>query len=155
MKVHRLKPRFRQFILDGCKEPQNAEAGVRSTPLRGRMADVHGSWSARRGQELEGARKSLAFDSDENVMRQQTGTADISHTDDATAQGRSNRLQEIRRRMGGLGAREPSVGVSGLSGVEATVEVVTPSAAFQGDGGSMDRCECTWQIHYKYARNVR
>lgn len=96
-----MKPRFRSFILEGCKAQPTAEAAVRSTPLRGRMA-------ARRGQELEGARKAITFEANENVLRPPTG-AEVSHTDQDTVSARSNRLQEIRRRMGTLGgAREPT-----------------------------------------------
>lgn len=96
-----MKPRFRSFILEGCKAQSTAEAGVRSTPLRGRM-------SARRGQELEGTRKSLMFEANENVLRPPAGT-EVPRTDQDTVPARSNRLQEIRRRMGTLGgAREPT-----------------------------------------------
>ncbi|CAM9795466.1 unnamed protein product [Ectocarpus sp. 6 AP-2014] len=108
--VDRLKPRFRQFILEGCKaQQQTAEAGLRSTPLRGRMADVHGS--LRRGQAAatlaqdDGARKSLTFDND-----LQPGTQ-VSHVDQDDTRS-TNRLQEIRRRMGVLGARD-AVGTGG------------------------------------------
>ncbi|CAM9413692.1 unnamed protein product [Ectocarpus fasciculatus] len=108
--VDRLKPRFRQFILEGCKaQQQTAEAGLRSTPLRGRMADVHGS--LRRGQAAatlaqdDGTRKSLSFD---NGL--QPGTQ-VSHADQDDTRS-TNRLQEIRRRMGVLGARD-AVGTDG------------------------------------------
>lgn len=112
--VGRLKPRFRQFILEGCKAPHAADGGVRSTPLRGRMADVHGGWSARRGQDMEGTRKSLAFEADENIVR--PVFIDVTRVDEDAAQPRPNRLQEIRRRMGGLGTREPAMGAAGPSG---------------------------------------
>lgn len=86
--VDRLKPRFRSFILEGCKA-QPGEIAVRSTPLRGRM-------------------KARA---NENVLRP-AGGAEASDVDQGTAApARSNnRLQEIRRRMGTLGGttREPT-----------------------------------------------
>lgn len=100
--VARLKPRFRSFILEGCRA-QPAQPVPRSTPLRGRMA-------ARRGQESEG----VAFEVKENVLRPSAGT-EVSHADQDTVPARSNRLQEIRRRMGTLGgpSREPTTNSEG------------------------------------------
>lgn len=96
--VARLKPRFRSFILEGCKA-QPTQPVLRSTPLRGRIA-------AHRGQASEG----VAFEVKENVLRPSAGT-EVSHADQETVPARSNnRLQEIRRRMGTLGgpSREPA-----------------------------------------------
>lgn len=128
--VGRLKPRFRQFILDGCKESHIAESGV-----RGRMADKHDSWqSARRGQDSEGARKSLAFETDENVMRPPAGAKSVAHAEDDALPTRSNRLQEIRRRMGGLGGREPGMEPAVAAGavVEDNTEQASHTATQNG-----------------------
>lgn len=103
VQVDRLKPRFRQFILEGCTAQHTAESGARSTPLRGRMADVHGSF------RLEAARKSLAFEANENVLKPPQAADD-------PAPARPNRLVEIRRRMGTLGARDTSADVRGPDG---------------------------------------
>lgn len=140
--MDRLKPRFRQFILEGCKEPHNTDAGVRSTPLRGRMAGVHDSWSVRRGQELEGARKSLALEADENGLRPASFAMDTPADEDIPPT-RSHRLQEIRRRMGGLGGREPVSGGADSAGasMEATTEVTTIPAP-EGSH-NMERYNCT------------
>lgn len=96
--VDRLKPRFRSFILEGCRA-QPAQPVLRSTPLRGRIA-------AHRGQDSEG----VVFEVKENVLRPSAGT-EASRADQDTVPARSNnRLQEIRRRMGTLGgpSREPA-----------------------------------------------
>lgn len=97
--VARLKPRFRSFILEGCKA-QSAQPVLRSTPLRGRMA-------AHKGQESEG----VAYEVKENVLRSSAGTDDSHADQDAVPARSNNRLQEIRRRMGTLGgpSREPAV----------------------------------------------
>lgn len=67
---------------------------------------------------MEGTRKSLAFEADENIVR--PAFTDVTRVDEDAAQPRPNRLQEIRRRMGGLGTREPAMGSAGPSstGVE-------------------------------------
>ncbi|CAM9903323.1 unnamed protein product [Scytosiphon promiscuus] len=101
--VDRLKPRFRHFILEGCTSRHTTEGGTRSTPLRGRMADVHGSF------RLEAARKSLAFEANENIPKP-------PEVPDDPAPARSNRLIEIRRRMGTLGARESTAEFKGPDG---------------------------------------
>lgn len=96
--VARLKPRFRSFILEGCRA-QPTQPVLRTTPLRGRMA-------ARRGQESEG----VDFEVKESLLRPSSAT-EVSHADQDTVPARSNnRLQEIRRRMGTLGgpSREPT-----------------------------------------------
>lgn len=63
---------------------------------------------------MEGTRKSLAFEADENIVR--PAFTDVTRVDEDAAQPRPNRLQEIRRRMGGLGTREPTVAAAGPSG---------------------------------------
>lgn len=135
--VGRLKPRFRQFILDGCKESQITESGV-----RGHTVGKHDSWqSARRGQDLEGARKSLAFETDENVLRPPAGAKSVARAEDDALPTRSNRLQEIRRRMGGLGGREPGVEpvvVAAGAVVEASAEHASHMAT-QGGHHNVDR----------------
>lgn len=128
--VDRLKPRFRQFILDGCKESQITESGV-----RGHTVNKNDSWqSSRWGQDLEGARKSLAFETDENVLRPPAGPKSIARAEDDALPTRSNRLQEIRRRMGGLGGREPGVEPVVAAGpvVEASAEYASHMAAQSG-----------------------
>lgn len=62
---------------------------------------------------MEGTRKSLAFEADENIVR--PAFTDVTRVDEDAAPPRPNRLQEIRRRMGGLGTREPALG-AGPSG---------------------------------------
>lgn len=72
------------------------------------MADLHGNlpyvWRRRQQrQELEGARKSLVFQADENDARPAVATAMPEDDGLATSSTQSSRLQEIRRRMGRLG----------------------------------------------------
>lgn len=59
---------------------------------------------------MEAARKNLTFEADENVVR--PAFKDVPRVDEDAAPPRSNRLQEIRRRMGGLGGRDPAVGAA-------------------------------------------
>lgn len=128
VQVDRLKPRFRQFILNGCKE---LDTGTRDTPLCVRTPDLQGNWSlARRGQDLEGARKSLAFEADENTLRSTAVASDIAQLKEDSLPTHSDRLQEIRRRMGGLGARETGVGGmgAGTSSVEDNMSTVASLA---------------------------
>lgn len=66
---------------------------------------------------MEAARKNLTFEADENVVR--PAFKDVPRVDEDAAPPRSNRLQDIRRRMGGLGGRDTAVGAAGLSGAGA------------------------------------
>lgn len=133
--VDRLKPRFRQFILDRCTRSHPVETGIRNTPLRGRIADVHGSWSARRGQELGSARRSLTSDSGEPVPRP-TGVVD-SQIEEGTFPNR-NRMQEIRRRIVGMGARGSAMGSVGS--IQDTLPGVASSRAHQANE-TVERCD--------------
>lgn len=86
---------------------------MQSTPRRGLTPDVHASWSStRRGQDLEAARKSLAFEADENAVRPGSRSLDVAQAKEDTLPTPSDRLQDIRRRMGGLGSREPGLGAT-------------------------------------------
>lgn len=126
LQVDRLKPRFRQFILDGCTEPQGSGRGVQNTPNRGFAPDVHTNWSStRRAQDLEAARKSLAFEADENAVRPASRNVDVAQAKEDTLPTPSDRLQDIRRRMGGLGSREPGVGATrtGAARVEGHINL--------------------------------
>lgn len=118
--VDRLKPRFRQFILDGCREVHAADSVVQSTPHRGRTSDAYRSWSSSRGgQDLEAARKSLAFEADENALRPAPHTLDVTQArEDALSTRTSDRLQDIRRRMGGV-ARTGAARVEGHANLAA------------------------------------
>lgn len=135
LQVDRLKPRFRQFILDRCTRSHPVETSIRNTPLRGRMTDVHGSWSARRGQELGSARRSLTSDSGDPVPRP-TGMADC-HIEEGTFPNR-NRMKEIRRRIVGMGARGPAMGSMGP--IQDTLPGVASSRVHQANE-TMERCD--------------
>lgn len=128
-----MKPRFRQFILERCKNTDDSDAGARRTPLRGRMADVYGSWSTRRGQELEGARKSLMFEADENALKPSTKSSSVAHEDDDAGLKKPNRLQEIRQRMIYLAGREHGGTAAGPSGAESATEDAFTSAALDAE----------------------
>lgn len=121
--MDRLKPRFRQFILDGCRELHATDNVAQSTPLqRGRTSDIHRSWSSSRGgQNLEAARMSLAFEGDENTLRPASHTLDVAQVREDTLSTRtSDRLQDIRRRMGGV-ARTGAARVEGHSSLGASL----------------------------------
>ena len=95
------------------------------------MVDVQNKWSTTRGQELEGARRSLAFDGGDGVSM-----AEI-HAEEGSLQSR-NRLEEIRRRMGGLGARKMDIGPE--AALPDTRAGVLSSGLHHG-GEMADRCE--------------
>lgn len=122
-----MNPRFRQFILSACADPAVLDSGSRVTLLRGRHTpDVHGTVpSVRRRQEFDSARKSLAFEADENDMRPAVGSLDLK--DEGLPSHHSNRLQEIRRRMGGLGGRDAGLGGPrvGMAGSESGSSVMS------------------------------
>lgn len=124
LQVRRLKPRFRQFILDGCRETDGSGTGVQTTPSRGRTPVVQGSWSsARRGQDLEIARKLLASDADENTIRSESRTLEVAQAKDDGLPTHSDRLQEIRRRMGSLGSREQGTTRTGSSSADGNTNI--------------------------------
>lgn len=96
-----------------------ADTSTRMSILRSHHTpDLRGNPSyGRRRQDFDGARKSIAFEADENDVRLGMGSLDNSREDSLPPN--SNRLQEIRRRMEGLSGRD-----SGTSG--ARVGTMTP-----------------------------